>query len=46
VLDQTSALLTAPWALVPVSAYQTNGNIISVTVPAGPDNAFFRLRKQ
>ncbi len=48
VLDQTSTLLGSPvpWALVSENTYQTNGSTVSVTVPAGPDNQFFRLRKQ
>ena len=48
VLDQTSTLLGSPipWTLVPQNTYQTNGSTVSVTAPAGPDNQFFRLRKQ
>ena len=47
VLDQLPTLSGSPlpWILVPVNTYQTNGNTISVIVPAGPNNQFFRLRK-
>jgi hypothetical protein len=46
-LEQTSTLVGAPipWTLVPENTYQTSGNTRFVTLPAGPNNQFFRLRK-
>ena len=47
VLDQTTALATSPatsvWSQV-VFPYQTNATHISITVPAGAGNRFYRLR--
>ena len=47
VLDQTTALATSPatsvWSQV-AFPYQTNATQISITVPAGAGNKFYRLR--
>jgi hypothetical protein len=46
VLDQTTTLTggPAPWSQVPFP-YITNASTISITLPAGTGNSYYRLRK-